>query len=370
MNEALNFESEQLTNGIPCQNSVPGGPTRNSSDDKEPGRKINECHNKQNLLRCKGSSINAFPNSGNDDASLRLSSSNLYTPSKQPTSSKRAPGHFDDQVAAEPPVKRLNCVRGRQSCALGKNQPLSSLASAITTRNAGEYTTGMSAEPKLSVSVKDNRDFNFNSVINRTASNLSDGLRFAQNTTSAVSSPRVTDGRAGNLAEPGTGKDGLGNSQERTTEVQSAAPSIRSEYNDKNSCRGLLRRALSQTSIPKQSPECNRFSKDCLRRSCASEIRSETRAYSTPPVTPTTHFTAKDSSGGRLRGTKSPSIDTHTPKRKGFARESPAVTYLRTFTDERRCTTPRRFPGPAGILPPKMVNSAVICRINSTTCPR
>ncbi|XP_028401224.1 uncharacterized protein LOC114524274 isoform X2 [Dendronephthya gigantea] len=325
LNEALNFESEQLTKGVPCQNI---------SDYNGPG-KMNECHSKQNILRSKGSSVNSFPNSGKSSSSLRSSSSIFYTSSNQPGCSKRTPGDFDDQLSAEPPMKRLNCVEEKQSCTLGKDQSLLSLTAAITTRKASEYMTGVSAEPKVSVNVKDSRNFNFNPVISfSTTSNISDGLRYVQNTTSAVSSPRLTDGRPENL---------IG--------AQSAQTSnIRSKYNDKDSSRGVLRETLSQTSVSKQTLECNRFSKDCLRRSCLSEILSDTHTNSTLPVTPTTHFTLKNSS----RGTKTPSVDIHTPKRKGFARESPVLTYLRTFTDEKRCSTPRRFPGPAGILPPKM----------------
>ena len=114
-------------------------------------------------------------------------------------------------------------------------------------------------------------------------------------------------------------------------------------------------------SVSKQTPEFRivNDSSNHLRGTDRSEIGNDSlsthnRTNSNPPVTPN-RYTHKDSSVDKHGNKVSTSANSHTPKLRGFAKESPVQRNLRTTTAERRFFTPRRFPGPAGILP-RLVN--------------
>jgi hypothetical protein len=106
-------------------------------------------------------------------------------------------------------------------------------------------------------------------------------------------------------------------------------------------------------SVSKQTPEFRiaNDSSNHLRGTGRSEIGNDSLSThnhtdSIPPVTPN-RYTHRDSSVDKHGNKVSTSANSHTPKLRGFPKETP--------TAERRCFTPRIFPGPAGILP-RLVN--------------
>ncbi|CAB4002418.1 Hypothetical predicted protein [Paramuricea clavata] len=258
---------------------------------------------------------------------------------------------------------------------------------------------------------KTSKSFDFNpAVSSRATSNLSNGLRYTQNTTSAVSSPRLTNNRPGSLAgsctplrkntlcdqrrspatnsftpniynerdasqnllrstiSPSVSKQshhlrGTGGSEVRNdslfthNRIHDSNPSLTSNrYRERDSSQKLLRSTMSP-SVSKQTPEFRiaNDSSNHLRGTGRSEIGNDSlsthnRTNSNPPVTPN-RYTHRDSSVDKHGSKVSTSANSHTPKLRGFPKESPVQRNLRTPTTERRCFTPRRFPGPAGILP-------------------
>ena len=298
MREAFNFESDQLTNTISSKN-VETGSFTNNIDRKEDNKNSNGSNSKHNFLRSKGSSLNTFPNSGSSSGRLRPSWVNWERPSNE--YAKRT-GNFNDHISSEPPFKKQNCVKENHIPSLGKSQSFN--FTGITRNKASERTNDadkMLEESRSSLAndINTHKTFDFNPVVSSKAtSNLSNGLRYTQNTTSAVSSPRLTNDRPGNIAGPSSplSRTNLLCDQQRTPQTNSTTPNRQKE---------------------------------------------------------------KESSQNVLRNTMSPSVNKQTPtsytrKLRGFAKDSPVLDNS-TLSALRRCITPRRFPGPAGILP-KLVN--------------
>ncbi|CAB4025686.1 Hypothetical predicted protein, partial [Paramuricea clavata] len=403
LNEAFNFESKQPTNSISSNN----GKTCNLTSiigDNGPDKNSNG-YSKHNLLRSKGSSVNTFPNSGSSAGCLRPSSVNCGRPNNEDANTKRI-GNFNENFSSEPPLKKQNCVTENRSPSLGSDQLYNS--TGITRNNASEHIIGI--DNMLSES-KTSKSFDFNpAVSSRATSNLSNGLRYTQNTTSAVSSPRLTNNRPGSLAgsctplrkntlcdqrrspatnsftpniynerdasqnllrstiSPSVSKQshhlrGTGGSEVRNdslfthNRIHDSNPSLTSNrYRERDSSQKLLRSTMSP-SVSKQTPEFRiaNDSSNHLRGTGRSEIGNDSlsthnRTNSNPPVTPN-RYTHRDSSVDKHGSKVSTSANSHTPKLRGFPKESPVQRNLRTPTTERRCFTPRRFPGPAGILP-------------------
>ena len=405
MNEAFNFESKQPTNSISSNNVQTCNLTSNIGDNG-PDKNSNGYSNKHNLLRSKGSSVSTFPNSGSFPGCLRPSSVNCGRPNNEHANGKRI-GNLNENFSSEPPLKKQNCVMENRIPSLGSDQLFNS--SGITRNNASEHIIG--TDNMLSES----KSFDFNlAVSSRATSNLSNGLRYTQNTTSAVSSPRLTNNRPGSLAgsctslrknalcdqrkspatnsftpniynesdasqnllrstiSPSVSKQshhlrGTGGSEVRNDSFSthnrihdSNPPVTPNRYRERDSSQKLLRGAMSP-SVSKQTPEFRiaNDSSNHLRGTGRSEIGDDSLSThnhtdSIPPVTPN-RYTHRDSSVDKHGNKVSTSANSHTPKLRGFPKESPVQRNLRTPTAERRCFTPRRFPGPAGILP-RLVN--------------
>ena len=195
---SINFESKQPTSSISSNNVETCNLTSNIGDNG-PDKNSNGYSNKHILLRSKGSSVNTFPNSGSSAGCLRPSPGNCVRPINEDANTKRI-GNFNENFSSEPPLKKQNCVMENRVPSFGNDELFNS--TGITRNNTSDHTIGTGNMLRES---KSSKTFDFNpAVSSRAASNLSNGLRYTQNTTSAVSSPRLTNDRPGRLAGPCT----------------------------------------------------------------------------------------------------------------------------------------------------------------------
>ena len=352
---AFNFESSQLRNSVLSNNvEVRNLPTNNIGD-KVPYRNSNGCSNKHNLLRSKGSSLNASSNSGRSSGYPRPSSVNCVG-----SSNAKRTGNFNDSVSSEPPPKKQNYVKeNRIPCSKNNRSFNFKEIKEITAKSANEHPKivgKISTESnRLNNDISINKGLDFNSVANSKArSNLSNGLRYIQNTTSAVSSPKLTNHETqGSLAGPRTPLASRTGSfyETETLVTNSYKPVTPYRYNEPNLSKNRLENAVSP-SINKHTPEF-RFTKNSTNEPMESEAKNDSmsrnRIKSNFPVTPSRN-TYHNSSVDRSQNPPPTSTNQRSPKRRVFAKESPCFN-LKTPLAEKRCVTPRRFPGPAGILP-------------------
>ena len=360
MNAAFNFESNQVRNSVSSNNvGIRNLPT-NSIGDKVPNRNSNGCSNKHNLLRNKGSSQNTSSNSCGSSGYLRPSSVNCVA-----SSNAKRIGNFNDSVSSEPPSKKQNYVKENRIPCSKNNQSFNfKEIKEITAKNASEHPKivgKISTESnRLSNDISINKGLDFNSVANSKArSNLSNGLRYMQNTTSAVSSPKLTNHETqGSLAGPRAPlASRTGSFYETETRVtNSYKPVTPSRCNQPNLSKNRLGNAMSQ-SINKQTPEF-RSTKVSTNELKESEAKNDTmsarnRTKSDFPITPS-RYNYQNSSVDKSQNPPPASTNQRTPKRRTFAKESASFN-IKTPLAEKRCVTPRRFPGPAGILP-RLVN--------------
>ena len=345
LNAAFNFESNQSRNSVSCNNlEIRNLPTSNIGD-KLPNRNSNGCSDKHNLLRSKVSSLKTSSNSGRSSGYLRPSSVNCLR-----SSNAKRIGNFNDSLSSEPPSKKQNYVKENRTPCLKNNQSFN--FKEITAKSAIEH-------PKIvgKISTESNR-LNNEISINKgldARSNLSNGLRYIQNTTSAVSSPKLTNHEThASLAGPRTpltSRTGSFNETE-TLVTNLYTPVTPSRHNELNFSKNLLGNATSR-SINKHAPEF-RFTKDSANELMESESKNDTisarnRIKSNFPITPS-RYTFQNSSVDKSQNPPPASTSQRTPKRRTFAKDSPSFN-LKTPLTEKRCVTPRRFPGPAGILP-------------------
>ena len=162
------------------------------------------------------------------------------------------------------------------------------------------------------------------------------GLRYTQNTRKSISYEK-----------------------QKKSDMSSNCPNTPGGFNERNASLNSLRSTISAST--NQQPEGLRFTKDLsshLRGAGDFGFQNDSLypydiTNCKTPATP--NRSRHDSSINKFQSTGLTLTNSKTPKLRCFAKESLSPASLRTPAYQRKSVTPRRFPGPAGILP-RLVN--------------
>lgn len=349
MNEVLNIECNQPNKNILPNNVEKFGLASNGGSEL-----IRKCStNKSSPLLGRRSPYvreGTFTNADSSGARLQRSSVTCKKNMNGPALPKRV-ANFSESCSP-PPLKKNRCVK--ENC-LPNLQNFNSIG--IT--RSDEYSSDRKLEGSTNFASHDvgvNKILDSSHVLrSRAMGNISNGLRYTQNTTSEVSSPILTNVGTENISGAGTPL-----LRGASTCAQTRAPATNSYPPNRCGGRRSSENSLQNTLFPSvrkpvlESRYTENLSTSVTRKVGRGALNDSLFGQSSASCVKTPNVCYQSKAVDKSRSAVL--LNPDTPKQRGFVRESPDSCNFGTTTSQTRSVTPRRFPGPAGILPRRLVN--------------